>query len=38
MGLANIIETIVLLAFCVVLPSALALYLSAPPGSKAEPN
>jgi hypothetical protein len=38
MGIANIIETIALLVFCIVLPSGLAMYFSAPPGSGAESN
>lgn len=38
MGMANIIETITLLVFCIVLPSGLAMYFSAPPGSGAKSN
>lgn len=38
MGMAHIIETIALLVFCIVLPSALAMYFSAPPDSGAESN
>jgi len=33
MGLSNLIETVLLLVVCVILPSALAMYFSIPPKS-----
>ena len=38
MDLSNLVETIGLLLVCVVLPSAVVMYFSAPPNSNAEPD